>query len=590
MTEPGRWAFGTALAFAAGIGGTVFLACGQFLAGAVALAAALFACRRLTAAAHGAAEPPDGLAWLGAGIACLLGVAFRTYRIEPPGLWGDDAINAMLAYAVLDGQIESPFQLVAHAHSHFHALTNYAIAASFRLFGPGLVSLRLPGIVAGILCVPLLYGTLRPLFGAWVAFAAACFFATSPMEVSHAKTLQQVVLGLTFQLAALCLLVQGRARGRSLLVAAAGLPAALCLYTYHSARVAPLVVAVAALVLPAREPGGRDGRRPRLLSNALLPGVFALCALPAVASLLRQPDKLLGRAGTVSVWAEVLATGSLAPLLDSIWRTLLIFHYEQGPTLHHWFGVGTDPASNAIVAFLVLVGLVESLRDWREPRHLLLLTWFAVGILPGLLSTEAPRVYRVLLATPAVFAWAGIGLERLLNSVPLVDSLRAKAWCAAFLVLVVAFVDFNLYFVRTYTHPGFRWGQGTVIVELARQAREFGSGWVVDVFADNFGTRHESLRFLSRAWGLDLRDVRDLRGMLPLREGPRRGHLFVMTPARARALAELRRHYPGVRERTVREPVARSWLWQSAGSPDREGRPLLVLFPVPPEAVPAASP
>src|SRR6185295_18579775 len=37
-------------------------------------------------------------------VVCATAVFFRAYRLEPPGLWGDDALNGLLAFDVLDGR------------------------------------------------------------------------------------------------------------------------------------------------------------------------------------------------------------------------------------------------------------------------------------------------------------------------------------------------------------------------------------------------------------------------------------------------------------------------------------------------------
>ena len=196
---------------------------------------------------------------------CALAVFFRVYRLNQPGLWGDDALNGLLAYDILDGKIHSPFQIIRHSHSNFHALSNYPIAAAFWLFGADLTTLRLPGIVLSTLCVPLLYGTVAPLFGSTVALLAALFYASSPPQLIFAKELVQIITGQFFQLSGMCLLVRGVTAGRNWVVAASGLPLALCVYTYHSARLAP-VVAVAFVIAAAWERGRPADRAWRTLA------------------------------------------------------------------------------------------------------------------------------------------------------------------------------------------------------------------------------------------------------------------------------------------------------------------------------------
>jgi mannosyltransferase len=188
--------------------------------------------------------PPDELAartrrlWLLA--VTTLAAFFRCYRINQPGLWGDDALNGLLALDVLDGTIHSPFDLVSHAHSIFHALSSYPIAGAFRVFGIDLWTLRLPGVLMGIAGAPLLYGIAAPLFGARVGLLAALIYASSPPQLTHAKQLVQIITG-EFVLLAGLVSGAGWTASRRLLVVLSAVPLAVCVYTYHATRIAPFV-------------------------------------------------------------------------------------------------------------------------------------------------------------------------------------------------------------------------------------------------------------------------------------------------------------------------------------------------------------
>jgi hypothetical protein len=284
-----------------------------------------------------------------------------------------------------------------------------------------------------------------------------------------------------------------------------------------------------------------------------------------VRGYLRHPDALIERVDDTSIWVVVGAQHSLWPLWDAMWRTLLMFHYQQGPE-YHWFGIGFDPAVNAVIGFLLVHGLVQSLAHWREPRHLLLLAWVTIGLVPGFLSSGAPRLYRAFLATPPIYVWAALPLAQLRaapvpgRSRPLVRGL------AAALIVAVPLIDFNYYFYRVYTHPVFRWFQGERLVEMARTLRSFGPGWTGYLLTDTYGASHETLRFLSRAWNLQMRDVASLADVLPLREVPERGALFIMSQTALDAAPAIEQMYPGADLLLRREPAPRSW-WLDAWWP-----------------------
>jgi hypothetical protein len=570
-------------ATAAGVAGALELAAGHFAAGAAWLVVSVLLLRWPRSIWAGA--EPDALTPRTRRLAllaiCGVAVFFRVYQLNQPGLWGDDAVNGLLAFDILDGNIHSPFQIVAHSHSSFHALSNYPIAAAFWLFGPDITTLRLPGIILSALCVPLLYGTMAPLFGAPVALLAALFAASSPPQLTHAKALVQIVTGQFFQLAGLCLLVRGIAGRRPWLIATSALPLAACVYTYHSARIAPLVALAYALAAwgasrrrhaptPATDVAGWTRSTSLACAGALL--VFAIALVPAVVGYINAPDALVKRVGETSIWPVVQQQHSLSPLWDALWRTLLIFHYQQGPE-YYWFGIATDPAVNVVIAFLLVHGLVESAVRWREPRHQLLLSWFVVGLAPGVLSIGAPRIYRAFLAMPPLYVWAALPVARLLTAGAANWSSTVRRGLAVALVGAVPIIDFNYYFYRVYTDSQFRWFQGERIVEMARTLRTFGPGWTGYVLADNFDATHETLRFLSRAWGLQMRSVSSLVDVLPLPTAPEHGALFMMSPATVGAAPAIEYMYPGQQLIVRRDVVPRSswfdawWPAAPAGQP-----------------------
>ena len=235
---------------------------------------------------------------LGLLAACVLAVFFRTYRLVPPGLWGDEAVNGLRAFDILDGKVHSPFELVEQPLTYFHALSNYPIAAAFWAFGPGLATLRLPGIIAGILDVPLFFGTFSPLFGSGVALVGATFFASSPWQICHAKGLTQIEFGEFFLLAGMCAVVRGVTGKRRWLLPLGGVPLAACLYTYHAAKLAPVVPFI--FLFAVLRTGPERRRLAASFGGFLL--VFALCAGPAVLSYGEHPGALTGRIGSVALW------------------------------------------------------------------------------------------------------------------------------------------------------------------------------------------------------------------------------------------------------------------------------------------------
>ena len=500
---------------------------------------------------------------------------FRCYRIVPPGLWGDDAINGLLAFDILDGKIGSPLQLIRHSHSYFHAWSNYLIAFAFAVLGPGLAALRVPGVLLGCVVGLSVYGIARRLFDRNTALVAGLLVASSPMQISHAKILIQVVHGLAMQCVGFYFLVRAVYRSPStqaeirvvgshserrnwMWLALSAVFFAATVYTYHSAKVAPLVALP--LIVGAVRSGVLDRRH-----AVFFAAVLAVCMLPGAWSYWENPKALLSRANAVSLRQEVVRSGSLMPLLASAWKTLGTFHVEQGPTRYHWFGPGSDPALTLIPAALVLHGVTQSLLRFRQPHHQALLFWFAVGCVPAALSTDAPRVYRTIMATPPIFIWAAMPLAAMFRRG------RILRFVAVMLVAATMVFDFNYYFHRVYTHAGVRWMHSARIVELARIVRDQGGGWTGYVMASGTASHYESLRFLSRLWRLDLRDVGSLGDALALDPLPERGGVFLTTPGTHVAGRVLDTFFSDTSVVARYDPPVGMW-WDGASWPYRLGR------------------
>jgi hypothetical protein len=565
----------------AGIAGAWQWARGAFLPGAILLLVSIALLRwpRSIWTPTLRSDLPERTQRVGLLLVCALAVFFRLYRVEPPGLWGDDAINGLLALDVLDGTIRSPLKLVDHSFSTFHALTNYLIAGAFLLLGIEPYAIRVPGVLLNLLSVPLLYGIVSPLFGPRAALLAALFFASSPFELGHAKGLLQNGVGQSLEIAGLCLLVQGGLRRRRWLLVAAGAPLAFALCTYHSAKLVPLIAAV--VLWQAM----RCARARRIsLAWPVLGGtsLFLLCAIPVALGYIKHPAALTDRLSGTSLWATILATQNLWPLWDSVWRTLAVFHYQQGP-IYHWFGIGTDPGMNAVLGCFIVHGVAQSLRRWRHPAHAALLGWFLIGLIPGVLSSEAPRGYRILIATPPVYTWAALPLARLLSHCSDSWTWRAVRAVVLGLVLAVPLLDFNYYFYRVYTSGIFRWYQCEPMVEMARELRSYGPQWVGYLVADNFTAEYETMRFLKRAWNLQVRDVANLGDVLPVRDLTGAGALFMLMRTPFESVALLRSMYPALAPDVRYEPRPRTGWWDAvfdANAPPSSTPMTVAFFPV----------
>jgi hypothetical protein len=193
---------------------------------------------------------------------------------------------------------------------------------------------------------------------------------------------------------------------------------------------------------------------------------------------------------------------------------------------------------------------------------------------PGMLSTEAPRGYRVLLAAPALYvlaAWTLVRIDDFARRLAALPERMVLRSAALGLLAAVPILDFDLYFFHTYTSPLYHYFQGERIAEMARTLRRQGPGWTGYVLSDSFDANHECLRFLARCWGLQLRNLASLSDALPVR-GVDRGALFMMTRGTLPAAEAMSAWYPEGRLETRYEPVPRDsplddWLGRPREAP-----------------------
>jgi len=152
----------------------------------------------------------------------------------------------------------------------------------------------------------------------------------------------------------------------------------------------------------------------------------------------------------VSIWAH--ATAGQAPvgtLLVSNLRTYAgAFHVFGDPNgRHHLPGAPfLDPISG--LGLLGGLGLALTRLSSRANRFLIL--WLFAGVLPGILTVDAPSALRTVEAAPAVYGVAALGLVALWSRRPWGG---ARAWPAA--AVLVAAVAWNgwTYFGRMYDSP-----------------------------------------------------------------------------------------------------------------------------------------
>ncbi len=403
----------------------------------------------------------------------VFGLAARSWQIEtlPPGFYFDEAAYALDAQRVQAGARDVYFE----ANNGREPLFIYTLAAAFSLWGSSLVVVRATAAVFGTLALVGLWAAARALFGPRLALMAAGLLAGSLWALVLSRIgLRAATLPFVECLFVACAVYAWRiqrARGPSsvfrlpsLLDLATGATLGLLAYTYLAARLIPLaLIATAAVALVWRKLTWADAR----WAGGVV-AVTALVAMPMMLYAATRPELYFGRATQVGV-------GSVSAVIDNLIAVAGMFVWRGDENWRH--NLPGRPVFDALNAILFVAGL--GLAIWRVLRAragawLLVLTLWAVLLIPTVLSDRAPHFLRAIGALPfsmcfpaLALVWAG---ERL--------AAWGRSGRVAGVVVVVAAIGVHggagvwTYFGPYATAPDLRFAFETAALELAQAARD----------------------------------------------------------------------------------------------------------------------
>lgn len=402
-------------------------------------------------------------------LACILCIAgaFRLPALDrvPPGLHQDEAANAWNAWCLLKtgrDQAGAPwpiFYLRAMGENR-SALFVYLLIPFQALGGMNLWTTRLPGALAGVATVALLYWTGARLFGRGTGLAAAALLALNPVHIQlsrmgHEATITPLLSLLPFA----ALLWAGfplrdtndvPRPGRALL---AGLVIGLCCYGYPAVRLfVPVFLTVCVVVTWRGWWHACRTRRGLVAIGALAVGV-AVTFGPLAWQHITEPDKIGLRGQMTWIWKPEHAPAARAWLVAhrycAHFHPHFLFQAGDADEMIWTVGLGFVPWYVLPLALVGLVGAVFSLR--RSPTARLMLVGvllFPIGdavswhVSLHSLRSSAGLVYLLLPAAAGVSA--------------ALATLAARRFTASRIVLSIALIGMTVpetvRFARAYYH------------------------------------------------------------------------------------------------------------------------------------------
>ncbi len=363
------------------------------------------------------------------------------------GVWEPwEAENVAVVDAMRDTGMWLRVQTPANGES-FRAIADlpygwWPLAGSISIFGATEFGLRLPGLLAAVAVLALLFVTVRRFFGRRAAWLATVSLTCMPLFTYHARFM--LGSGLDMSLTAIAVLCFVRA-------AAEDGPTRWSWAGWIATGLAGAVAGAIGLIAPlgalaamvAKRGWGSDEQGSDEQGGDAGAGVDRSALIKQV---LPIPAVLVGVALVGGAWAAALWAmpegQSLAALF--MWSDVLdgVLKGKDRPSFDlfvHQIGFGLFPIG-ALLPFAFAEALWMPPRD-DEPRvagaiFVGLAMYFAAGFLVPALSATYSH-FAIFLAAPAVAAMAGIYLDRVLRSPP-------QPLLVLGTILVLALLDSNL--------------------------------------------------------------------------------------------------------------------------------------------------
>jgi len=389
---------------------------------------AFAAIRSLFSAWH---RPELGSVLVIAGVAMVL--RFYDLDVIPAALHGDEGEMGRIALSILNGD-RIPFFKTAPVWGPTYPY-NYVQAFGIWLFGSSVASLRTVSVLAGVLCVPVVYGIGRIGWGPVAGAIAAWLLAVSHLHIHYSRLAQSfAVATLLTALTMLFLALAARQAQRQAesggsavgsssdrlgnglwtFIIAAGSVAGLSQHVHHSTKVVPVIAALLLLyMLRARWIGRRH--------VAAFGFAFLVVYAPLAAFYVESPGDFLVGLRDVSAFRNWYVRELFGPeaslpwalpalLAEQVRRTLGLF-IKQGDLSGYY--TGSLPTFDVVTATLIWLGLGAAVSRLRRYHESALLVWFGLGLVFGSVFTVgAEHGHRILIVTPAAFLLGGVALAR----------------------------------------------------------------------------------------------------------------------------------------------------------------------------------
>lgn len=377
----------------------------------------------------------------------FLGLALRFYKLGelPKVINGDEALIGLFAQGSVEGTLTNPFALWENIGALYMQLINFFIT----FLGATPFSLRLLPAIGGSLAVLTTYLFARQVTGKRVAFISAILLATSHIHIHFSRTVAVSYIQGTWLIPLeLYFLLSGLEKRSSWRAAIGGVLLAIHMNVYISAQITLAILVVYAIIAWIWL---KKEFRPAWRQMFTFGGGFLVTFIPEASYMFRQPAEFLNRLNTdgtfTSGWLanEIVLTGksSAQILLERVVHAFLSLIYY--PAIDFYGSL--TPILSFTASVLFLLGLGYILLRTRSMKLLLLNGYFwgvTVAVAVFAIPPSADS-YRMLIALPAVFLIAAIGLDQILTRLGMSWERKPFNYAAITSTLLASLLIFNIW-------------------------------------------------------------------------------------------------------------------------------------------------
>lgn len=484
-------------------------------------------------------------------------VRFLSLERFPPGGFFDEVQNVLVADGILAG--ERP--IFIGGMTQMPALVFYLLAAAVKVAGRSMATVRGLSAVLGTLTLPAFYFLARRAFAWPVAAATALLLAGSRWHITFSRVGFATIIGPLLEVVAVLWLWKAMETGKLKHYLGLGLVMGIGLQTYYSFNLFPVVLLVAVVSYAGRRGWRNFGRDLWPIAKGLAWSVLltAVLLIPLARFALRNREAFFQRSNAVAIWNPAHNLPWPGALWTNAAAHLLMFHYLGDGNPRH--NIPEAPLLDPIAGVLLALGVGLALcRAFKWPQATWL-AWFAIMLLPAVLTIEAPQAHRAVGAIPAVYLLVGQGLNGAYTLIRGRAS-RIRAILAALLCLGVglaaARVNVSGYF-RTQVRTQLAWQAFEADYhEIARFIVPYRDRY--DIWISPLYHEYPILRFhLGEGFPYDrfLLSEHFPLSAKKLRTGTA-GSLYILEPFQKGLYPLFKELYPGARLEEHRDPFGRT--------------------------------